>query len=104
MSEYEETSNSRGRVCPYCRHEYQPEGEDFSEDRREEECGGCGKYYYAEDVFSVRHVAVPDCELNDESHDWRDKELRGGRRHPFCEKCGKCKPISRPVLPEAGEG
>jgi hypothetical protein len=93
MSEFEDTSGQPMRRCPYCNYAYQPEAEDYSEDQREEECNGCGKHYYAKDVFTVYHVASPDCALNGQPHEWKDIDLRNGRTHPFCFQCGKCKPI-----------
>jgi hypothetical protein len=95
MSEFEDTSDDQNRICPYCGYSYQPESEDHSPDRRVETCGGCDKRYYAEDEFSVEFKASPDCELNGEPHDWQDVDLRDGRKHPFCAKCDKCKPMSR---------
>jgi hypothetical protein len=90
----ERTFDDSVRKCPYCEHAYQPESETYSEDSRVEECEGCGKNYHAKDSFSVTHYAEPDCELNGEVHDWQDKCVRGGRKHPFCTKCEKCMPMS----------
>jgi hypothetical protein len=90
----QQTADDSVRRCPYCKHEYQPESETYSEDSREEECEGCGKTYHSRDVFSVTHYATPDCELNGEQHDWQARAVRGGRTHPFCMKCDKCMPMS----------
>lgn len=89
MSKYEATINDPVRVCPYCGSEHQPEAEDYSEDERIEECGDCGKKYYAHDIFSVEHAARPDCELNGEQHEWEEKPKYPD--YKFCEKCGRCK-------------
>lgn len=90
----QQTFDDGVRRCPYCKHEYQPEAETYSEDVREEDCEGCGKTYRLHDSFSVTHYATPDCELNGETHDWQDRALRGGRMRPFCMKCDKCMPMS----------
>ena len=90
----EQTFDDCHRKCPYCGHTHQPEMESFSEDSREETCENCGKSYHAHDSFSVTHYATPDCELNGEAHDWQDKYVRGGSKHPFCSKCNMCMPMS----------
>ena len=59
-------------ICPYCKEQWAVEMEDYSEDRRIEECFGCDKKFYLEEQFSVEHVTSPDCELNGEEHVWGD--------------------------------
>jgi len=86
----ERTSNDAVRTCPYCGQSYQPEAGDFHDDSREEECGGCGKKYWAYDSFSVTHYAVPSCGLNGEDH---DMVVPIGSPYAFCSKCGRCEPI-----------
>ena len=90
-----QTFDDSERKCPYCGEAYQPESEDYSEDRRIEECNECGKNYYAHDSFSVTHYATPDCELNGEQHAWEPRSLTGGKTHPFCSKCDKCQPFEK---------
>ena len=90
----ERTFDDSVRECPYCGHTYQPESETYSEDSWVETCDACDKQYHATDRFSVTHYAEPDCELNGEVHDWQDRYVRGGRKHPFCTKCDKCIPMS----------
>lgn len=92
MNEFDETMDSTNRICPYCEHEYQPEGEDFSEDSRVEECEGCGKNYHAFDSITVDHHAVPDCDLNDQDHDYLVRNV-DGKNVPFCKVCGEIAPI-----------
>ena len=94
MSEVEYTINDDEMECPYCGAKYQPEGEDYSEDERVEECGECGKKYKACQCFTVDHRAEPDCELNGESHQWKPEPLGDGRFHDFCSICGKCRQSS----------
>jgi len=89
MSEYDETIDSVNRICPYCGGKYQPEGEDFSEDRREEECDYCNKKYWAYDSFTIDHWAEPDCELNDLNHQMDRVLMKNGHTHEFCIVCGK---------------
>jgi hypothetical protein len=89
---YEETMDSTNRICPYCGSSYQVEPEDYSEDARTEECEECGKAYIAYDVFSVYHCAVPDCELNGQTHKWEAHHLHSGGHYDFCDTCGKCNP------------
>lgn len=84
-----ETSDDYDRGCPYCGNKYRVEGEDVSEDIREEECCECGKKYHAYDSISVTHHAVPDCELNGERHEW---PLPDG--HQICMKCSKWRGVA----------
>lgn len=72
--------------CPYCKHEYQPETEDYSEDTREEECSECGKKYHVWQAFRVDHHSKPDCALNGEEHEWDAVSAR----RPDYQSCGKC--------------
>jgi hypothetical protein len=91
----EDQIDSNNVICPYCQHEcYQPEGEDYSEDEREEECPSCAKKFYSSQSFSVDHHTRGDCALNDEDHDYRDHHLRSGKVVPFCEKCGEIQPLN----------
>jgi len=91
---YEETVNGCNRICPYCGFSYQVEGEDYSENMREEKCDECGKKFYAQESFTVDHYATPNCELNGEAHQWEPFELRRGGHHDFCSVCGKCRPFN----------
>jgi len=79
-------SDDSNVICPYCKHTYQPEAEDYSDDAREEECGKCGKKYHVWQEFSVAHHAKPDCTLNGEEHEW---DFVSSRR-PDYQSCGKC--------------
>ena len=79
-------SDDNNVICPYCKHEYQPDTETYSEDNREEECGKCGKKYHLYQSFSVEHTTKPDCDLNGESHDWDVVSSR----HPQYQRCGNC--------------
>ena len=91
MSQYNDEIDSSDVICPYCGWNYQPEGEDFSEDHNVEECEDCGKNFYHYDSISVYHHTEPNCEINGEKHEWESHELRDGRRHDFCSVCGKCR-------------
>ena len=93
MSNCEYEQDDTNVICPYCKHEYQPEAEDYSEDERIEECDECGKKYTISQSFSVTHHSEPDCEINGLEHDWRPRDLRSGRTHDFCEECGQCRPV-----------
>jgi len=86
----EETSDDCNRVCPYCGFKYQVEGEDISEDVREETCDKCGRRYYAWDRISVTHHAMPDCELNGERHEWPPLD-----KHQNCVKCSKWRELTQ---------
>jgi len=94
MSEFYDTYNDDEVECPYCHYKYQPEAEDYSEDRRAEECGECGKSFYLNQSFSVSHHTKPDCELNKENHDYQPFSISDGQTHPFCTVCEKCQPHS----------
>lgn len=82
--EYSQTSDECYRICPYCKTKYQPEGSDYSDHVRVEECGSCGKKYHAHDVFTVTHYATPDCELNGQQHIWKHSRVFG----THCVTCG----------------
>lgn len=87
-SKYDDIYDDSNVVCPYCGEEYQPEGEDYSEDNREEECCECGKNYWVSQSFSVTHVTEPDCSLNGEEHQW-EKECNGINSFNHCLICDK---------------
>jgi len=82
-------------ICPYCKHSYQPESEDYSEDTREQECSECEKKFWLHQNFSVSHVVKPDCELNGEQHKWdfvtrhRDPQSRDYQSCDVCDKWRK---------------
>ena len=92
MSKYDEEVDNCNVICPYCKSEYQPEPENYSDDTMEERCDNCGKSYYHYDDFSVSHNTRPDCELNNEQHVWESITLKSGIKHDFCDICGICKP------------
>lgn len=92
MSTYEEKTDSNNVICPYCGHSYQCEAEDYCEDGREEECDECGKKFHMSTYFDVTHTTEPDCELNEEQHEWESFTLRNGKTHDFCKVCNKCRP------------
>lgn len=71
--------------CPYCKHEYQPESEDYSENTREQECSECEKKFWLYQNFSVTHCVKPDCELNGSQHEWDSV-----RTNPAYQSCGIC--------------
>jgi len=91
MSKYTDKYNSGSATCPYCGEEYRMEAEDYDEDFREIECGKCGKKYWQEEIFSVSHHTIPDCELNDQEHAFELLEFKDGRKAYFCSVCEKCK-------------
>ena len=93
MPKFPEHMDGEEVICPYCKHSYQPESEDFTEDAWEQECEECGKFFYTHQSFIVYHHAIPDCELNGQVHDYQLVNLRDGKSHPFCTVCGKCKPL-----------
>ena len=63
------------------------EGEDYSEEEREEVCEECGKRYHVYQEVGVETHTRPDCELNDERHDWEKVNRFSGLL--FCRVCGK---------------
>lgn len=87
MSEYEETLGDHSeRECPYCGHSHHVEGEDYNEDERVEVCEVCERSYWAFESFTVDHHARPDCELNNEKHDYQPV----GPKHPDMFRCETC--------------
>ena len=93
MSQYDDQIDSINVVCPYCKYEYQPEGEDYSEGLRVDECGECGMKFELCQSFDVAHHTYPDCSINNTEHDWQPIELRDGKTHDFCTICDKCRPF-----------
>ena len=93
MSTYDDTYNDNDVECPYCKHKYQPESEDYDVEERSEECEECGKKYYLSQSFSISHTTQPDCELNGQRHDYEMVTLRDDTKHPLCAVCGKYGPI-----------
>jgi len=91
MSDYDEELDSSNVICPYCKHEYQPEPEDFDEDESVEECSNCHKKFHHHDEITYDYHTRPDCELNDEEHKW---ELNEHTNHDFCEVCGIIRPFN----------
>ena len=94
-AKHKHESSDANVICPYCKHEYQPEAEDYSEDTREEECSQCGKKYHVWQVFSVDHHAKPDCELNGEQHQWDIVS----KRRPDYQSCGVCNKWRKTPIP-----
>lgn len=70
MSEHEEQTDNVLAICPYCKHSYQVEAEDYSEADHVVRCSFCGKRYRLRTEFSVEHITTPDCTLNGVDHDW----------------------------------
>jgi hypothetical protein len=52
---YADEADSYNVICPWCRSSYQAEAEDFSEEKRDEECSKCGKTFILWDEFDVTH-------------------------------------------------
>jgi hypothetical protein len=92
MSEFTDEIDSSVVICPYCKDEYEPEGEDFNEESRIEECGNCGSKYYLNQQVTYDNCTQLDCEINGDSHKWESSELSNGN-HDFCSVCDKCRPI-----------
>jgi len=102
-SKYDTEVDDNDSICPYCKHRYQVESEDFDEEDKEVECDECGKKYYQHQSFMVSTFTTPDCELNGEEHEWRWITLRNGKRHQFCAICDKCRPhATKKANPKAG--
>lgn len=93
MSKYEYQYDDEKVICPYCQHSYRQDAGDFSEDDEVEECDNCGKQYHLYQEISITHNTKPDCELNNEAHDYKDERLSDGSTYPFCTVCGKIKPL-----------
>ncbi len=86
MSDYDTTVDQQNMVCPYCKKaDFQPEGEDYSEDSEVHQCGHCDMYYYGRQFFTIDHRAEPDCDLNNTSHTWKYYEHCDAE---FCTVCG----------------
>lgn len=81
-------SDPGSMICPYCSYAFQPEAEDYSEDPRTKECSECGKNFQMYQVFSVDHVAKPDCKLNGAEHQWYVRPSSNYRRCKICDCYG----------------
>ena len=92
MTEYQQIINPYSQVCPYCHNSSQVKVEDCSEAPRIDECDQCGKKYRAYEMFSVNHYSGPDCELNNQEHQWEPIQLNNISSHDFCSICGKERP------------
>ena len=92
MSKYQQTIETCNRVCPYCHNSYQVENAECLETTRIEECEECGKKYHAYEMITVDHYAEPDCELNDQEHQWEPIQLSNDSFYDFCSICGKIRP------------
>lgn len=103
MSQYDDQFDDNKAICPYCQHSYQVECEDYSEDRREEECDECGKTYWIEQNFSVTTQTTPDCLLNGGKHEWELMTFSDGRSAFFCAVCNECSLVAEDGTPIAQE-
>jgi hypothetical protein len=84
----DETFDSDECICPKCGYSYQVESEDYSEDKRIEECGKCGYKYRTWQEFTVTTHASPDCALNDLPHTWV-YGAAGAREYWRCPTCSR---------------
>lgn len=83
---FAETSDDDSVVCPYCGHA--SERESVREDDRIETCDECEKKYHRHESITVTTWCKPDCELNDEQHQWARHD-HGDRVFIICDGCGK---------------
>ena len=89
MAIYEPTFSDE-IVCPYCGH-HQPYS--YNQELLEKEGDSyvvkciCGKKYTATCKVLIRFIGIPDCQLNEEAHDF----ILNGHSY-FCSKCNKRKP------------
>lgn len=77
--------------CPYCGAEFYCSPSDYSKEKREVSCGSCDKKYYLRQHFFFNHLSQPDCVLNGEAHDFKEKNIIGGQTGFFCDVCGRAK-------------
>ena len=89
MSKYKSWSDNSDVICPYCKYEFQPEAEDYSDDVVVEECGGCGKKFHRYDDLTITHYSKPDCDLNSDNHEWEEYQSIFGDYYRTCKVCGK---------------
>jgi len=86
MSKYEQVMDEHEAICPYCGFNHHVEGEDYSDDRRVEQCSKCGMKYYLNQEFTVTNYTDPDCILNDKEHKW-DVYVANGFQFRHCMIC-----------------
>jgi hypothetical protein len=86
---YNDQIDDNDSICPYCGERYQVENEDFSEDEREITCDSCEKKYWQSQIITVETQTRPDCELNNDKHEYEFIVTKSGGAF-FCKICGKC--------------
>ena len=83
-------------TCPYCG-AVEEDSWEFNRDEDEDyTCSNCDKKFRWYRNTTVEYECVPDCELNNEEHDFPEfdkaryhKELKKYFRCRYCKKCGK---------------
>ncbi len=87
MTQYNEQTDSHFSICPYCKHEHYVDCEDYVIDETIiETCEQCDRKFHLETTLSVNHSTEPDCELNDERHDFENVPGFSLRRCKVCRK------------------
>lgn len=91
-----EELTERQITCPYCKSEDLDSWEHRQDSDENYECSNCDKKFRWYREIEVEYKSVPDCELNEEEHEYPefDKVLetsRDGKVHYFrCRRCIKC--------------
>jgi hypothetical protein len=78
-------------TCPYCKvkgHDsWEAADSNDMEVEDDRECDSCGKIFHWRRVVTIDYRSNKDCDLNQESHDYKKAVTRNGE-HYECEKCG----------------
>jgi hypothetical protein len=72
MSDFERRSGS-SIICPYCDAEYGDAWEK-RQDEGTQVCDDCGKKFNWERRVDVEYITIADCLINDEQHEYEDKD------------------------------
>lgn len=89
LIKYSDQSDSVNCICPYCKHTYQVEAEDYGTEIQEIECDECNSLFYLYSEFDVTHHTIPDCELNKKEHVWERICFETNGSYYNCKICGK---------------
>lgn len=83
-------------TCPYCKTENIDSWEIREDSDDKYLCDDCGKYFSWSRQIHVEYTSTPDCELNNEEHDFPEYEeviekidKDGYFRCRYCNKCNE---------------
>jgi hypothetical protein len=94
MNEMAEELREDNIMCPYCKTEEHDSWEYSDDSNDKHECDNCGKYFSWSRNTSVDYTSTPNCELNNEEHEFSEySEVRENYDKDgfyIFRKCIKC--------------